>query len=313
MKNNNLFPLQCPNDGGALKIMDGGLICLKCSAIYPLAHGAYKFLLVNDDFYEGAYKNATKFIPKSENFFHTWPLLIINSGWIWHIRSNVPKGALVVELGCASGVKYLGQRYRMIGCDLSLQSLAPLDFYNYKLQIDGSVDLPIRSESVDAVVSSYFWEHIQPEKKTQILKECHRILKPGGRIIFLHDVETFNPLIKFFKQKDINRYHKEFIDGDGHFGYESYKDNFEKFELMGFKVLKSKCMEKFIFQSPSTYEKLSSFQGLLAKFFHKIKFIQNPPFFYIYSIFLRVADSFMCIFLPDSWGRIQIIVAKKGS
>jgi hypothetical protein len=54
---------------------------------------------------------------------HVWPLWLINSGYPWMVRHFVPPGATVVELGCAGGVRYFGQRYRMVGCDLSFSSL----------------------------------------------------------------------------------------------------------------------------------------------------------------------------------------------
>lgn len=311
VKNKENITFQCLNDGSVLEGRRDGLYCNRCLAFYPKEKGIYKFLSTKNKFYEGAYKNVTKFLPKSEHIWHIWPLWIINSGWLWEIRSAIDKGSVVLELGCASGVKYLGTRYEMIGCDLSLQSLDALDFYSHRLQADVCKGVPLLKDSVDAVVSSYFWEHIPPDEKPTILQECYRLLKPGGKIIFLHDVETKNPLIALFKRKNIKKYLKEFIDGDGHFGYEPFSKNLNTFESNGFVIVKSRCLEKFILQSPSTYQKLSTFDGYLANLFLKISFVQNPPYFYLYSLFMRIADSFLCLILPNSWGRIQIIVAKK--
>ena len=90
----------------------------------------------------------------------------------------------------------------MIGCDLSASSLAKVVHYSDRIQADASATIPIASDSVDAVISSYFWEHMSPEKKPRILSECRRILRPGGKLLFLYDVETENPLIEWYKEKE---------------------------------------------------------------------------------------------------------------
>lgn len=48
--------------------------------------------------------------------------------------------------------------------------------------------------------------------KPNILRECQRILKPGGKIVFLYDVETENPLICRYKYSNRPLYNKLFIE-----------------------------------------------------------------------------------------------------
>jgi len=42
--------------------------------------------------------------------------------------------------------------------------------------------MPIGDESVDAIYTSHTFEHIFPDKLTDVLKDCRRVLKPGGKI-----------------------------------------------------------------------------------------------------------------------------------
>ena len=212
-----------------------------------------------DDFYEGAYENKVFFLPHTERPWNVWPLWLINSGYVWTVRRFVPPGATVVELGCAGGVRYFGRRYRMVGCDLSLSSLKKLEFYERRVQADATLCIPLPDKSVDAVVSSYFWEHITPLVKPKILQECQRILRPGGKVVFLYDVETENPLIRRFKSNNPPLYSKLFIEGDGHLGYQRPVENLAIFEEAGFRVVEHHGMEKTCLLSPSAYNKLAEF------------------------------------------------------
>lgn len=264
-----------------------------------------------DEFYEGAYENQVFFVPRSERLWHVWPLWLINSGYPWAVRHYVPAKSIIIELGCASGVRYFSQRYRMVGCDLSLSSLKKLGSYELRIQADAAQCIPLPNNSVEAVVSSYFWEHIPPEIKPGILTECQRILRPGGKVIFLYDVETDNPLISYYKTKDPELYEQLFIAGDGHLGYQNSEENLEIFRKAGFRVLAHKGMEKTWLQSTSAYTKLERFGGLWASLFASVKIFGRSPWFYPYTALMRAFDTIICPFLPASWARIDLVILEK--
>jgi SAM-dependent methyltransferase len=265
----------------------------------------------SDVFYEGAYQNQTKLMPKTERFWHTWPLWFINSGYVWDVRKEVPANSTVVELGCAGGVRYFGKRYRMVGCDISYSALENLPFYELRIMCDASKCIPVVDNSVDAIVSSYFWEHISPDMKPMILKECKRILKPGGKMIFLYDVETRNPLIDIFRKNDPNLYKRLFVENDNHLGYQTSSENIAIFMNAGFRLITHMGLEKTWVQSISVYIKLTDFKG--GRIFSFLSKIGGTPLFYLWTAFNRLVDTIICPFLPRSWSRIDKIVLESES
>ena len=96
---------------------------------YRIQEGVICTLDHPDNFYEGAYENQVRFLPRCETPWHAWPLWLIKSGYVWTVRRFVPAGATVVELGCAGGARYFGERYHAVGCGLSFSSLKKSDWY----------------------------------------------------------------------------------------------------------------------------------------------------------------------------------------
>lgn len=305
--------LICPHDRQPLSDIKSGFSCAACGRQYPLTDGVVCTLAHPDDFYEGVYENQVRFLPRNDKLWHAWPLWLINSGYSWTVRRIVPPGATIVELGCAGGVRYFGRRYRMVGCDLSLSSLKKLEFYERKIQADAAVCIPLPDNSVDAVVSSYFWEHIPPEVKPRILSEINRVLRPEGKLIFLYDVETQNPLIQRYKKKDQALYERLFITGDGHRGYQRPIENLNLFEEAGFRVVEHKGMEKTWLQSPSAYTKLAQFGTAGGCLLALASRLGKKPLFYPYTALMRIIDTLICPWLPADWARIDLVVCEKKS
>lgn len=301
----------CPSDKSVLKEYKDSLRCEICSGEYKVIDGIIQMLKNTNEFYEGAYKNTINYLPKKEWGFYLFPLWVVSNGYIWITRKYVPHASVVLELGCASGVKYFGKRYRMIGIDLSFSSLARIgDIYETKIQTDSSGFIPLPDNSVDAVISSYFWEHILESDKNKILQECKRILKPFGKMIFLFDVKTDNPLIKSIKKNNPEFYTKSFIEKDGHLGYHSPKENENILLKNGFTIVEKFGMEKTFFQSPSVYEKLGLLHTISGNIFRTLNRI-TTKLLKPYLVFLRVTDTIFKNILPDKWSRIFLIAVEK--
>ena len=305
------MPLICPADHAPLSQSGPDTMeCAGCGQVYEIEDGVVRLLGVKDAFYEGAYLNQVAYVPRSERVWHAWPIWLLVNGYPWTVRRYVPEGGSVVELGCASGVTYFARRYQMIGCDLSYGSLRELP-YQQKVQCDAGQCLPVPDASVDAVVSSYFWEHIPPDIKPAILRECRRILKPGGKIIFLYDVETQNPLIRRYKRLDPQRYKELFIDCDGHLGYESPADNLATFQAEGFRRIVHRGMEKTWLQSPSVFAKLSQYGDRLSGLLRLGSLFSRSPWFYPYTGLVRTIDATVGRVLPEDWARIELVVCER--
>jgi SAM-dependent methyltransferase len=307
------LPLICPEERAPLvEAGERQLRCVACGRRYGIEAEVLRLSRSDDAFYEGAYHNHVAYRPRGEAPWQIWPLWLINSGYPWAVRRHVAAGARVVELGCAGGVRYFGERYAMVGCDVSRSSLERLaGVYAALIQVDAASGIPVADASVDAVVSSYFWEHVSPPSKAALAAECARVLRPGGKLVFLYDVETESPLIERYKRRDPSLYRRLFIEGDGHVGYETPDANRAVFEAAGLRVVEHVGMEKTPFQSASVFSKLAEFGGGARGVFQLATALGQSPFFYPYTALVRSIDSAVARWLPERWARIVLCVCQK--
>jgi SAM-dependent methyltransferase len=197
----------------------------------------------------------------------------------------------------------------MIGCDLSSRALASAEFYHLRVQGDAAACIPLPDGSVDAVVSSYFWEHIPPKIKPAILAECSRVLRAGGVGVFLFDVTTENPLINHFRSKDSARYQQLFVEQDGHVGYQSLAANVELISSADLCVETEEGLEKTWLQGASVYEKLAMFPG--GKILKLLSATKSGWLFYFWTSLIRLVDALLCPLLPSAWARISLVTFRK--
>src|SRR5262249_11112787 len=152
-------------------------------------------------FYEGKYNNRTKYVPRNDGFLATLPLRVVLQGYPTAVARELRSGSTVVEIGCAGGIDWFGLRYRMIGLDLSGSALGvAAHHYAYVVQCDAT-RMPLASGSADGVISSCLFEHLLPEQKVDLLRESHRVLRPGGRLVFFYDIKTDNPIISTYRRR----------------------------------------------------------------------------------------------------------------
>jgi SAM-dependent methyltransferase len=302
--------LQCPHDGSRLMREPGALVCPSCRTRYAASGNVIDFMAEDDPFYEGAFNNEVRYLPKSPKLIHQLPLWLITNGYLWTVRKMIRPGSRVLELGCAGGVAWFGSRYRMIGVDVSRQGLA-LASRKYELCLRSSTLRAVPDASVDAVVSSYFWEHIRPADKEVLAGELARILRPGGRIVFVYDIATENPLIAWMRKRDPRLYQRMFLDGDGHVGYQPIADNESVFRTRGLRLLLSRTMERTPLQSTSVYLKMQSWSGAVRAIGLAMSGLDRRPLSIAYMALLRLVDDSIGRLFPRDWGRIAITVAEK--
>jgi SAM-dependent methyltransferase len=273
--------------------------------------GVVRFLEETDRFYEGRYLKTVRFIPRNESWLWAWPLWLINSGYVWAARKYIPAGATALEMGCASGFAYFAHRYRIIGLDLSFTSLAQVaPLYETCLQADAARAIPLPDASVDAVLSSFVWEHIQPGDKPAVLAEGHRVLRPGGHLVFLYDVESRNPLYRLMKRRDEDLYREILIDREGHQGWQTPAENRDAFEAAGFRMVEQRGHEKVLI-SPYMYDKVRHWGGGLRTLAGVGDHLRKKPWSQLYNGLVRVFDETVGRALPESWSRVLVSVCQK--
>jgi len=100
--------------------------------------------------------------------------------------------ANILEIGCGNGLilKYLnkikGQRYNLFGCDLSEQMLARILLDKVSVYCTEASNIPCENEKFDLVYMNTVVQYFDnQEYLAKVLKECLRILKPGGGLCIM--------------------------------------------------------------------------------------------------------------------------------
>lgn len=108
-------------------------------------------------------------------------------------QMKVKKGHRILDLGCGTStltimIKKTQPEAEVIGLDIDTKILA---FARSKVEREGlditfelgaATELPYLDESLDRVVSSMVFHHLDREKKVRALKEIFRVLRPGGEL-----------------------------------------------------------------------------------------------------------------------------------
>lgn len=69
-------------------------------------------------------------------------------------------------------------------CDYLTAKAASAELDNIRCVVASAVSLPLVDASTDVVVSNYCFHHLDDDGKRRALQEIHRILRPGGRLVF---------------------------------------------------------------------------------------------------------------------------------
>lgn len=93
------------------------------------------------------------------------------------------KNEIIVDLACGSG-RLLN--YATCGVDASREmiKIAKQKFPEKKIYLSDAGRIPLEDGAVDTIISFHFFMHLDEIKMYEILLECNRVLKKGGRVIF---------------------------------------------------------------------------------------------------------------------------------
>ena len=84
-----------------------------------------------------------------------------------------------------------------------------------KLAIGNAESLPVPDESQDAVTSIFLFHELPPKVRRTVLRECARVLKPGGRLVLVDSLQRgdqpdYDGLLELFPQNYHEPYYKSY-------------------------------------------------------------------------------------------------------
>ncbi|MBD1912946.1 MULTISPECIES: class I SAM-dependent methyltransferase [unclassified Leptolyngbya] len=98
----------------------------------------------------------------------------------WLPRSS---DSSVLDLACGTG-RFLDLATAGLDASANMLEIASQKYPDVSLIQASACEIPLPSASYDAIFSLHFFMHLNPAKVATILDECHRILRPGGMLIF---------------------------------------------------------------------------------------------------------------------------------
>lgn len=116
------------------------------------------------------------------------------------VRKHLRNDMTVCDIGCGDGSflcaisPYISQGY---GFDKKAKERSFDNIVIKKARIDKKV--PLDSDTMDCVSMMAVLEHLEDPAK--VLQECHRILKPGGRILLTTPSPPAKPILEFLSYR----------------------------------------------------------------------------------------------------------------
>jgi ubiquinone/menaquinone biosynthesis C-methylase UbiE len=135
----------------------------------------------------------------------------------------------LLDIGCGTGrfldfVKQAWPRLQIVGLDMSdayvrhakqhLRRWSQINFIISKAEA-----IPLPDSSQDAVTSIFLFHELPPKVRRSALRECARVLKPGGRLILLDSLQRsdqpdYEGLLQLFPQNYHEPYYTSYTKED---------------------------------------------------------------------------------------------------
>ncbi|GAB4269893.1 MAG: hypothetical protein Kow0029_06250 [Candidatus Rifleibacteriota bacterium] len=115
---------------------------------------------------------------------------------VQHLFNHVPRNGIILDLGCGEGRNslYLSQvGYNVVGIDLSFKASKVMKNNFFEESLKGYVltgdarQLPFYNNSIDGILGHHIFDHLDKIGFEMALKECYRILKADGVLLFTMD------------------------------------------------------------------------------------------------------------------------------
>jgi ubiquinone/menaquinone biosynthesis C-methylase UbiE len=135
----------------------------------------------------------------------------------------------LLDIGCGTGrfldfVKQTWPRLQTIGLDMSEAYLKYAQRHLKRWTRTGLVAgkaeaIPLPDNSQDAVTNTFLFHELPPKVRRITIRECARVLKPGGRLVILDSLQRgdhpdYDGLLELFPQNYHEPYYSSYITED---------------------------------------------------------------------------------------------------
>ena len=310
----------CPRCRRLLEEKADALDC-QCGAVFYIIDGIPLFAEI-DPFYEGRWKTCVR----EEAKLHLGEFLYINFSkdtfpmryrFVKKNLRHCPKSpaAVILDLGCGGGWEIFSKSGTTVGVDISVSSLENAkSIYNQCVQADITKPLPFEDQAFDFISSKEVLEHIACTDKDKILGEAHRVLKNGGKALFIF--ETIGVFHRLARRISDDCYNKYLVEAYGHVGLERPGEAIARLRNSGFKILRIEKHFSLLFPIGILLEYLDNDYKkksvVLEKFVKTVKFISRyPRFAEIVNFCALGLQEIFEIFLPPDAGSSLCVICEK--
>jgi ubiquinone/menaquinone biosynthesis C-methylase UbiE len=135
----------------------------------------------------------------------------------------------LIDLGCGTGrfldlVKQAWPRLPSLGLDLSEAYIRHARRLlrrrsRINLVVANAETIPVPDNTVDAVTCIFMVHELPPKVRRVVIKECERVLKPGGRLVLLDSLQSgddpaYDGLLERFPQNYHEPYYRSYMNED---------------------------------------------------------------------------------------------------
>lgn len=146
-----------------------------------------------------------------------------------HFRGRDQRTLRLTDVGCGTGrfldfVKQTWPRLPVTGIDLSDAYVRHARHHlrrwsRVSTLVAKAESLPLADASQDAVTSVFMMHELPPQIRREMIGECARVLKPGGRLVIVdslqrRDVPDYAGLLERFPQNYHEPYFESYLDED---------------------------------------------------------------------------------------------------
>lgn len=146
-----------------------------------------------------------------------------------HFRGRDQRTLRLADIGCGTGrfldfVKQAWPRLPVTGIDLSDAYIRHARHHLRRWSrvatlVAKAESLPLADASQDAVTSVFMMHELPPKIRREMIGECARVLKPGGRLVIVdslqrRDVPDYAGLLERFPQNYHEPYFESYLDED---------------------------------------------------------------------------------------------------